>query len=337
MPNPTAETAPATFDKAFDEIASATPAETPETPEEAAATEETPAVEVQSDAPAEETEPAAEPEAPAKEPAEEAPAEEAAAPEGEGDEEKPPEGLTEKAQSRFKEILEDRKVVRAENVQLKQNFAELTAWVRETGATPEEFQQQVDRLRVFKSGKPEELKVLRGDLLRAVEDITVRLGDEAPGFDPLEGFDDLKKEVDDLKLTPERAKEIAIGRRQKARGDRTSKEQQQADQHREQQEAHRTQVSEATVAIRKLEANWKKTDPDAERKIKAILENMEDFKYIPPRLWPQTVEKRYKAMSGLAPVRSTGGQRPAGGTKPRPGAKAEPTSLGSLMDTMVET
>lgn len=274
---------------------------------------------------------------------------------GEGDDDKPedddapldetvPEGLTEKASARFKELLEDRKTARAElkevqgtAAKLQGAFAEMTAWVKETGATPEEFQAQVDRLRIFNKGTPDELKSLRAELLDAVRDISTRLGDEPPGIDPLEGHDDLKKEVEDLKITRERAVELATQRNRDKRHTRVSEATRQADTRQQQARDYQAAVRTAQDGIRKLEAQWKKTDPDAVRKIKVILQDLPDFKFIPPDQWVATVKRRYENLSGLTPKPKPSVKQPVAGAGAKPGGTAaQPSTLLGLMDTMTE-
>lgn len=249
-----------------------------------------------------------------------------------------PEGLSEKASARFREILEDRKQAREQLQQATGALSELKAWVAETGASPEEFQQQVERLRVFKLGKPEELKTLRAELLEAVADLTTRIGDDVPSIDVLAAHPDLVKEVENMTITRERALEIAHGRNRQKRQERTTEADAEAGKRREAAQAYQNEARAASTEIRKLEVQWKKTDPDADRKIKAIMANMEDFKFIPPKLWASTVQKRYEALANLAPRRpgaTPPGQQPHTGGSGKPsGAAAKPTSLLGLMSQM---
>lgn len=110
----------------------------------------------------------------------------------------------------------------------------------------------------------------------------------------LDDHPDLQKQISEFNLTEDAALELAKARAATAREEQTrkSQEQVQADQ-----QQHQTVMNESIAQVNAMEANWKKTDPDAAALLPHLKAQMEDIaRKFPAAQWPVIVEMQYKAL-----------------------------------------
>jgi len=116
----------------------------------------------------------------------------------------------------------------AEKKQLEQEIGSFREMVRSTGMSPQQFAQTLEFGRLVSSGDEKNIRMA----LEMIEDqramLYQKLGVEAPGVDLLQGHDDLKKAVDNMEITRERAVELAKYRKQQ----QEVQQRQQVQQHR---------------------------------------------------------------------------------------------------------
>lgn len=247
-----------------------------------------------------------------------------------------PEGLSPKADGRFQALANEvrTQVTRAETAETKAKEHETTIngfrdILRDTQTTSEDLSQMLEYNRMVKSGNLEgALQILDGQ--RAA--LARALGRPIEGVDVLEGFNDLKQDVQDGKITLERAAEIARGRHVdtslRAQNDRT-RQQQQGQQERQQQ------VDGALSEITKFSKDMAASDVDYPAKEKILLAAIEEIsKEFPPALWAKQVKMMYRtitvAPAAAAPVTTHQPLRPnsGGGGKPKPKSMFDAVSAG---------
>jgi len=123
----------------------------------------------------------------------------------------PPEGITERAKTRWTELAERAKAVPDLERRATEAEAALTGvreLVAQSGLQPDEFQGMLQMGRLFKSADPKELQAALEQLDGLRADLATRLGVDAPGVDVLAQHPDLKAKVDGMTLSREDALEI---------------------------------------------------------------------------------------------------------------------------------
>ncbi len=112
----------------------------------------------------------------------------------------------------------------------------------------------------------------------------------------LDDHDDLKQKVKNFELPEDVALEVARTRATQAREEQNKKslESQQAEQQQ------RNEVMNSSIAqVNAMEANWKKTDPDASALLPHLKAQMERIaKTFPPEQWPAVIEMQYQSLKG---------------------------------------
>lgn len=112
----------------------------------------------------------------------------------------------------------------------------------------------------------------------------------------LDDHDDLKQKVKNFELPEDVALEVARTRTTQAREEQAKKtiESQQAEQQQ------RNEVMNGSIAqVNAMEANWKKTDPDASALLPHLKAQMERIaKTFPPEQWPAVIEMQYQSLKG---------------------------------------
>lgn len=253
---------------------------------------------------------------------------------------KMPEGLKKDGQARFQKLVEATKAERAEREKVETQLAEREQTVtgfrkilEETHTGPEEMSMLLEYNRMVKTGDLEgALKVI--DEQR--RQIAQALGRPVDGVDLLEGYDDLKAEVKDEQITPERAAEIATARREREAARRADEQRRRG----EQSEGQRKQVREkALTAISEFASRKSKEDVDYKKKEDILLAAVERIsKKFPPEHWLAALEEAYEAITITATAAVPGN---GAGAKPneqplRPnsggGGVAKPTSMGAAID-----
>jgi hypothetical protein len=228
-----------------------------------------------------------------------------------------PEGLSAKASERFQKLVSGIKTLEEELEATRQEAQgafeannEFVTVMDTVGATPESLNTYIDYMAAVKEGKYEHAQAI---LEAQMEDLSIRMGKELPGVNMLKDYPDLQDDVDNFKITKERAVEIAKGRKIQA--------QQDAENQRQQQQ---TTQAEATVEAKKsgladIDAFCKKKiaeDLDYKQKQAIIMESVngqpsmlaEIVQKFPPQLWGKQLELIYRSIRVAKP--STGQRQP---------------------------
>lgn len=254
-------------------------------------------------------------------------------PAAEEDETAMPEGLSEKAQERFRKLA-SRVHEYAEAAQAAQRdiqaFREV---ISETGASPQDFGQALDYLRA----------VNRGDMqgaLRMLDEqrrmISLAMGQPIPGADALAEFPDLRQRVEAYQMDESAALEIARARVMQREQMRQHQSQQQGMQR---QQAQQQERANAIGMIDQMGAQWTKSDPDYQAKESVILKQLPSIaQQFPPGMWAHQVRMLYDTLSAMpmpqparttpAPLRASG--QTAGAREPGSMLEALQSGLGYM-------
>lgn len=332
----------------LDEISNAVEGETPAEGEEMEVVTETSEPPVESETPADDAAPAVdESEPPAdgeEQPEDEAegetlpegedeePAEEGseADPEAEVEQESDPvndpvpAGVAERTKQRI-ETLANR--VR-ENEQYKSQYEELVGTLTSTGASPEEYGQMVQYMRLVHSDNPADLETAMQALQAELRGVAMKLGKPVEGVDFLSDYPDLQTAVEAQEITREHAQEIAVNRsRQTAQAQQSQTRAQQ----QQQEQARQQEVQQAQQQLNQLEVELK-ADPQYQAKYDILVPALRGtFQSLPPSQWAATFKRAYDnlvlpAASAPAPVQKPA-QQPLRPRQPAGQGARQPSSV----------
>ena len=278
---------------------------------------------------ADDPEPEAAPEAAKEEaPEPEAKPEEAAKPE---DEDAPPEGISKKAQERFRNLTSRLKEKDSEVERLSQDLGGIRNMMKETGGRPEDFAKTFDYIRAINHG---DFDVARNILEDQIRQFTVMTGKQFGQVDALSQFPDLRERVNAYQMDEQTALEMARHRSAQQQQQRTAQEYQQ----RQQSEQQSVQVRQNAISeIDRMGAEWAKSDPDYAMKEGLITAQAKLIsEQFPPQQWPAQVRLMYQTISSMpvpkpvvsapAPLRASG--QSAGARQPNSMLEALQNGLG---------
>lgn len=245
-----------------------------------------------------------------------------------------PEGLSEKAQHRFRELTHraSEAIKRAEAAEA--DVTQFREVLRQTGGTAEDFTAAFDYITAMK----------RGDLQSALSmldaqrrQISLMMGRPLPGADPLAEFPDLRQRVEAYQMDESAAIELARARKQAEALNNQRMQSQET-----QQRAQATQQAKlaAMAEVDRMGAEWAARDPDYAAKEEIILKQIPAIaQQFPPQMWAAQVRMLYDTMSSMpmspppamrqatpAPLRPSGQQ--GGARKPASMLEALNSGLG---------
>lgn len=214
--------------------------------------------------------------------------------------------------------------------------------ILETGATPVQYKQSLDYLRLVNSqsraDKEKALEIMQGEI-RALASM---LGKPVPGVNFLEGHDDLIQEVGTGRLTHERAMEIAAAR---AAQGYQKKTEERVNLERQSGEAQARAVQDGRAALNQLEQSLKADPHYAAKKAILIGQLKPTFARIHPSQWAAAFHEAYVALPAPAPrpaspntgntgaaPKGGGGNTPLRASNPAGAAVAAPKSLEEAID-----
>ena len=259
--------------------------------------------------------------------AEEPKTEEEAKPENEDE---PPEGISKKAQERFRSMVTKVKEKDAEIERISSDLNGIRTLMKETGGKPEDFARTFEYIRALNHG---DLDHARSILEDQIQQLTIATGKPFNQVDPLAKFPDLRERVNAYQMDEQTAIEMARHRS-------TQQQQQQAVnqyQQRQQSEQQSMQVRQQAIAeIDRMGNEWAKSDPDYAMKEGMITAQAKLIsEQFPPHQWPAQVRLMYQTISSMpvqrqvqqpAPLRATG--QKAGNVQPSSMLEALQNGLG---------
>ncbi len=227
-----------------------------------------------------------------------------------------PKGTLQGTTERFKFVVDKLKeqTTRADTVQA--NYDELLGEINSAGMDGTTFGVLLEYARGVNGGTYEGLKKSYDILMAELKSVATALGEPLPGQNPLEAFPDLVKEVDEKKITPERAIEIARQRSRDAAQQRLNASRTGAAQ-TEQQRAQA--VAQGKAQMTALGKELAAKDGVAEYKRKAALVVgmlQETLPNLPPKLWTKAFRTAYDKVPAAPKVAAKPVVKP--GQKPQP-------------------
>ncbi len=197
--------------------------------------------------------------------------------------------------------------------------------IQDTGVSGNDFAETIGFLRLVNSQKPEDIKAALTIVQQQAKALALRLGEEIPGVDLLEGHPELQDAVKYGQITRAHALQVAQLENQKRAAKEAEARTRTESQDKAGLEAARTQ---AITVLNDIGVQLQKTDPDYQRKYDALVEPMKAaFPHIHPSKWPEAFQNAWKALK-LPPAVAAPAEPPAGMIRDASGkfVKAAPKS-----------
>lgn len=215
----------------------------------------------------------------------------------------------------------------AEKKQLEQEIGSFREMVRSTGMSPQQFAQTLEFGRLVSSGDEKNIRMALEMIEGQRAALYQKLGVEAPGVDLLQGHDDLKKAVDGMEITRQKAVELAKYRKQQQEAQRHQQAQQQTVQ---QQHEYQQQVQQATQSMEAY-LQTRAAEVDHPARIKVITEHFKNPENLQrfvstyqPHQWADTVRLMYDGIH--IPRQASAQQQPI---RSRPSTLGAPAANGA--------
>lgn len=252
-----------------------------------------------------------------------------------------PAGLKKDAQERFTKLVEANKSVTTQLGEAQENLKKAEAQAQGAISVVNEFRSTFDShhltpdqfsgyLAFNKAVAEKDWGTVEKLLRQQVREVELASGKPFEMGNMLDDYPDLKKQVEEYKITEAAALEIARGRRQ---GQRTSAREEAERKASQEGEAAKTAVKNALAACDKLTKGWSDTDIDyplKEPKLLAKIDHM--VKTYRPDQWATVLKDWYDAIEVVKP--SGGGAEPPplrAGATPPPGAVKQASSMFEAM------
>lgn len=262
---------------------------------------------------------------------EEKPEEEAAEDAKPENEDEPPEGISKKAQERFRSMVSKVKEKDEQISRLNADLEGIRSVMKDTGAKPEDFAMAFDYLKAVSSGNMEQVGRI---LQEQIKQYTLATGRNIDMADPLADYPDLRERVNSYQMGEDAALEMA--RMRNIQAQRQQQERQYYNQQESQQRIMQTR-QQAMSEVDRMGAEWASRDPDYKAKEEIILKQIPMIaQNFPPNQWPQQVRMLYQTLSAMpahkpstpspAPLRASG--QTAGNRQPNSMLEALQNGLG---------
>lgn len=246
-------------------------------------------------------------------------------------EDEPPEGISKKAQERFRNLTSRLKEKDSELERLSNDLGGIRTLMKETGGKPEDFAKTFEYIRAINHG---DFDNARNILEEQIRQLTVMTGKQFAPVDALSQFPDLRERVNSYQMDEQTALEMARHRSAQAQQQRQAQEYQQ----RQQSDQQSMQVRQRAISeIDRMGAEWARTDPDYAMKEGMITAQAKLIsEQFPPHQWPAQVKLMYQTISAMpvqrqsasapAPLRASG--QSAGARQPNSMLEALQNGLG---------
>ena len=215
----------------------------------------------------------------------------------------------------------------AEKKQLEQEIGSFREMVRSTGMSPQQFAQTLEFGRLVSSGDEKNIRMALEMIEGQRAALYQKLGVEAPGVDLLQGHDDLKRAVDGMEITRDRAVELAKFRKQQQDAQQMQQVQHQTAQ---QQHEYQQQVQQATQSMEAY-LQTRANEVDHPARIKVITEHFKNPENLQrfvstyqPHQWADTVRLMYDGIH--IPRQASAQQQPI---RSRPSTLGAPAANGA--------
>lgn len=236
-------------------------------------------------------------------------------------EDEPPEGISKKAQERFRNLTHRLKEKDTELAAVRSDLDGIRTIMQETGGKAEDFGMMFDYMRALNKGDMDHVGKVLAEQVRQYKMMT---GKSLESVDPLQDFPDLRQRVDSYQMDEQSALELA---RQRSFARQHQQETAQQQQRHNQTQQFQQVKQQAMAEVDRMGAEWAKRDPDYKIKEELILKQIPVIaQRFHPSQWPQQVEILYQTLSSMPMQRPTQAPQPLRPSGQSAGAK-QPTSM----------
>lgn len=255
--------------------------------------------------------------------------------EEESEEDELPKNTPERTRKRFESLKEKFHEIEGKYQKERDLNEGWLAQVRDTGAAPEQIGVAFQYLKALNSGTREGLEKAYEFMQGELAVLGKALGREAPGFDPLDDYSDIKQEFENGEISRERAIELAQAR--KARNLESAQRELQGQKQSEHQAIEEGMKSLSALGQElSKDAQWKAKQSMLTPLVKTIVKTVKD-----PSKWAEAVRDAYAGIPDLpapaapdpvavpkAPNPIRPGQGPSAGT----GVSKKPGNIMEALD-----
>ena len=243
-----------------------------------------------------------------------------------------PEDLNERSTGRFNKLVEDNKTQRDLVGEHEKTLTGMREMVSSSGLTNEEYLGAIDFAAEIKRDPAKGMKRMQEYMTQVSKatGIPIEMGE----VDMLEGFPDLKQDVDDMALTEERAAEIARSRKTQASQDiETQRHEAKATQENNYAVDQKVALNDVSVFIGEIS----KSDIDWEAKHPMLFEAAQYARdNLPPGQWKAHLESEYNKINRIAAaVLPKKTETPLTDKSNVRGGQKEPTTIGEALDQLL--
>jgi hypothetical protein len=183
---------------------------------------------------------------------------------------------SERSQNRVREIVSRSHELQGKAQQLETDITEFRTLVQSSGLHPEEFVGMLETGRLMKSGNEADKRLAFDRISAQREQLAKELGIEAPGVDALADFPDLKKQVENMEITPQAALQLAKYKRQEIQ---QQQQQQVRQQSQQEMDGFKQSIQQASDTATQY-FDTRKHEADYEPKMKQIHAKFKDPAFI---------------------------------------------------------
>lgn len=203
-----------------------------------------------------------------------------------------PKDMKAETKARVEKLIDIAKTSQTERDTAQESLNAVVEAVQNTGSTPEQYGELLSWVGLFNSPDTAQKEKALELAVSVVERLSTMLGKPVHFSDPVAGHADLIAEMQAQKLTPQRAREIAIQRNQSKLNGETN-------QHMLAAQTAQQQLEQATeqarVDLTTLGTTLQATDPQYLEKKARILPALKvAFESVPPQQWKTMFERAYR-------------------------------------------
>lgn len=212
-----------------------------------------------------------------------------------------PKDMKAETKARVEKLIDIARTSQVERDTVQQSLDGIVEAVQKTGSTPEQYGELLSWMGLFNSPETAQKEKALELAVSVVERLSTMLGKPVSFSDPVTGHADLVAELAANKLTPTRAREIAVQRNQtKLNGEmqqHVHQSQLNADQQLEQDTVN------ARAALTELGTTLAAVDPQYAQKKAILLPQLKPlFDTLPPNQWKAKFESEYRKLVIRAPA-----------------------------------
>lgn len=209
-----------------------------------------------------------------------------------------PQDLSARTQERIKTLIDTARNVTEERDQVSQQFQTVVGAIQMSGTTPDQFREYLQFQTNCNSNDVNRQKEALKFVMSVAQDLATAIGEPVQFKSPLEGHADLITDVQQGRMSIQRAEEVARLRNQNAIRAQMGQRQQQNQQFTQ---ASEQDTRNARIALNAFEARMTRNDPQFAPKRQTVVNFMKQqygakLERLPPGQWASTFERAYRSL-----------------------------------------